>query len=182
MNFCKSCRMRQSQRRVATLREIFMVLVLALCVPAVQAEGNLAITVTMQVNAPAPAVWSKIRDFNAMNTWHPAVAKDEIIEGENNMIGAVRLLTLGDGGTIKEKLLAWDDAGMSLTYNILEGVLPVRNYVSTLKVEPLPDKTCKVIWSGSFSAAPGTEDRKASGIISGIYDEGLVNLKKINTP
>ncbi|MGH8120339.1 MAG: SRPBCC family protein [Gammaproteobacteria bacterium] len=182
MNFCKSCRLRRPQRKVATLQEILMALGLVLFMHSVQAEGNLAITVTMQINAPAPLVWSKIRDFNALNTWHPAVANDEIMEGENNVVGAVRLLTLGDGGTIKEKLLAWDDAGMSLTYNILEGVLPVRNYVSTLKVESLPDKNCKVIWAGSFSAAPGTEDRKASGIISSFYDEGLVNLKKINTP
>ena len=143
------------------------------------AEGNLAITKTAQINAPASAVWSKIRDFNALNGWHPAVISDEIIEGENNTVGAIRLLTLVDGGTIKEKLLAWDDAGMSLTYNILEGVLPVSNYVSTLKVETLTDKSSKVTWSGSFNAAAGADNKKASDTISGIYEDGMDQLLKI---
>ena len=35
----------------------------------------------------------------------------------------MRLLTLGDGGTIKEELMAYDDAGMNYTYKILGGVL-----------------------------------------------------------
>ena len=143
------------------------------------AEGNLAITKTAQINAPASAVWSKLRDFNALNSWHPAVISDEIIEGENNTVGAVRLLTLVDGGTIKEKLLAWDDAGMSMTYNILEGVLPVSSYVSTLKVEILTDTSSKVTWSSSFNAADGADNKKASDTISGIYEDGLDHLLKI---
>ena len=71
-----------------------------------------------------------------MNSWHPAVAKDEIVEGENNTAGAVRLLTLKDGGTIKEKLLSFDDAGRTFRYSIVEGVLPVSDYTSTFTVAP----------------------------------------------
>ena len=68
-------------------------------------------------------------------TWHPAVATDEIVEGKNNTVGAVRLLTLKGGGTIKEKLLAFDAAGRSFKYAILEGVLPVSDYTSTFAVK-----------------------------------------------
>jgi len=163
------------------LQKILTVTIISLCTLAVQAEGNLAITKTAQINAPATAVWSKLREFNAFNKWHPAVVKDEIIEGENNTVGAVRLLTLGDGGTVKEKLLEWDDAGMSLKYSILEGVLPVRDYVSTLKVESLTDKTSKVTWTGSFSAGAGADDKKATDTIRGIYEDGLENLLQIMT-
>ena len=65
----------------------------------------------MTINASAGKVWKAVKDFNALNTWHPAVAKDDIVEGTNNTVGAVRLLTLKDGGTIKEKLLAFNDGG-----------------------------------------------------------------------
>jgi mxaD protein len=56
-----------------------------------------------------------------LNTWHPAVAKDEIVEGKNDSVGAVRLLTLKDGGTIKEKLLAFEPKARKFRYAILEG-------------------------------------------------------------
>lgn len=160
-------------------RNIITFVFLGMLTSITVAEGNLAVTKTVRIDAPAPAVWKKIRDFNALQSWHPAVAKDVIEEGENNSAGAVRLLTLGDGGTIREKLLAWDDAGMSQTYNIIEGVLPVRDYVATLKVERLTDTSSKVTWSGSFSAAAGTDDQKASDTISGIYEAGLDNLSRI---
>ena len=161
------------------LRNTVTFLVLVMGAALSQAEGNLAITKTVQIDAPASAVWAKIRDFNSLNGWHPAVIRDEIVEGENNTVGTVRLLTLGDGGTIREKLLIWDDAGMNLTYNIIEGVLPVRDYVATLKVERLTDKSSKVTWSGSFSASAGADVQKASDTIRGIYDAGLDNLSKM---
>jgi len=141
--------------------------------------GNLAVTKYAEVNAPAAVVWAKVKDFNALNGWHPAVAKDEIVEGENNQVGAVRLLTLGDGGTIREKLLVWDDAGMNLTYNILEGVLPVSDYESTIKVETISDTSSKVTWTGSFNHGNGADDQAAMDAISGVYQGGLDNLQKI---
>src|SRR5271155_2607196 len=84
---------------------------------------ELHVTQTITINASAAKVWDAAKDFNALNTWLPPVAKDEIVEGRNNTVGAVRLLTLKDGGTIKEKLLAFDPAGRSFRYAIVEGVL-----------------------------------------------------------
>ena len=54
------------------------------------------------------------RTSTRLNTWHPALASDEIVEGTNNTVGAVRLLTLKGGGTIKEKLLAYNAGGPHL--------------------------------------------------------------------
>src|ERR1700690_1371887 len=60
---------------------------------------------TIAIDAPADKVWATAMNFDGINTWHPAVAKDVIVEGKNNTIGAGSLLTLQDGGTIKEKLV-----------------------------------------------------------------------------
>lgn len=156
-------------------------LILILFPPSSIAAGNISVTKTIAIKAPVAEVWGKIKDFDALNGWHPAVAKDEIIEGENNQVGAVRLLTLNDGGTIKEELQAWDDNGMTYSYKIIESVLPVSNYESTLKVEPLTEGACRVNWSGSFSAGKGADDKKARDTISGIYDAGLENLATLLT-
>ena len=158
----------------------FFIFLLSLMFASVTwADGNIAVTKIMEIPAPAAAVWAKVGDFSAMNGWHPAVAKDEITEGENNKVGAIRVLTLGDGGTIQEELMEWDDAGMSMTYRILESVLPVSSYTATIKVLALDDKTSKITWSGSFDAKRGADDKTASTTISGIYDAGLENLRKI---
>lgn len=156
-------------------------LILILFAPSLIAAGNISVTKTIAINAPAAEVWGKIKNFNDLNGWHPAVVKDEIVEGENNKTGAVRLLTLNDGGSIREELQAWDNAGMTYSYKILESVLPVSDYESTIKVEPLTDNACRVNWAGSFSASKGKDDKTARDTISGIYDAGLENLVKIMT-
>lgn len=147
------------------------------------ADGDsptLRVSKSVDINAPAAAVWAKVKDFNHLNGWHPAVAKDVIVKGRNNRVGAVRLLTLGDGGTIHEKLLGYNAPGMNMTYAILKGVLPVSDYRSTVMVQALTDSTCRASWTGSFKHAPGADDKTASDTISSVYQGGLDNLKKIS--
>lgn len=147
---------------------------------------NLTVTQTIEIKASPEAVWSKISDFNGLNTWHPAVAKSEILSGTNNQKGAIRLLTLQDGGTIKEKLLRYNSKGMSFKYSIIEGVLPVSHYISTISVKPGKDGGSVVEWYGKFQrksplANPpsGEDDTTAKNTITSVYKAGLENLKKL---
>jgi mxaD protein len=141
---------------------------------------------TITIDAPAAKVWQAAKDFDGLNTWHPAVATDEIVEGKNDTVGAVRLLTLKGGGTIKEKLLAFDAAGRSFKYAILEGVLPVSDYTSTFAVKSLGKGKSSVTWSGRFKRKnvgenPGDKenDKTAVDTMDGVYQSGLDNLKKM---
>jgi mxaD protein len=145
----------------------------------------LHVTQTIEINAPAGKVWKAVEGFDALNTWHPAVAKDEIIEGTNNSVGALRLLTLKDGGTIKEKLLAFDPKARKFRYAIVEGVLPVSDYTSTLTVASAGKGKSVVTWSGHFrrkdqgpNPADNANDKTATDTITGVYQGGLQNLKK----
>ena len=85
------------------------------------------------INAPAELVWTKVSNFGDLGAWHPAVAKTEISAGSNNEAGAVRLLTLQDGGKITEKLTAYDPANNTYSYEIIEGVLPVSGMLLLFK-------------------------------------------------
>ncbi len=150
------------------------------------AAPQLKASESVTINAPVAAVWDKVKSFDGLNNWHPAVAKDEIVEGNNDEAGAVRLLTLKDGGTIKEKLLRFSDAKHSFKYAILEGVLPVSSYTSTLVVTPAGKSSSKVTWSGSFKRkdtgdkpADNADDKTATTTISGVYRGGLDNLKTL---
>jgi mxaD protein len=164
---------------------LFAISVLA-CGYALAAAPQLRVVKTISIDASASKVWKAVQDFNGLNTWHPAVATDEIVEGTNNTVGAVRLLTLKGGGTIKEKLLAFNPAARSFKYAILEGVIPVSHYTSTLVVRSAGKGKSSVTWSGRFkrknvgdNPADSENDKSAVDAVSGVYQGGLDNLKKI---
>jgi mxaD protein len=150
------------------------------------AAPDLTVKKTVTIAAPADKVWDAAKNFDGLNTWHPALASDEIVSGTNNTAGAVRLLTLKGGGTIKEKLLQFDDTGHRFRYAIVEGVLPVSHYTSSLVVTSLGANKTLVTWSGKFKRknvgddpADTENDKAATDAISGVYQSGLDNLKKI---
>lgn len=139
------------------------------------------------INAPAAKVWMKVSNFNDLGAWHPAVKSTEIVSGTNNKVGAERLLTLQDGGTLKEKLLAYSAKKHSFKYSIIEGVLPVSSYVSTVSVKAQGKDKTLVVWNGTFkrkdtSATPtaGQDDEAAVKTMTSVYRGGLDNLKKIS--
>lgn len=152
--------------------------------PAADAAPAAAAAETVTVSkevvlAMAPAdLWKKVGDFNGLNTWHPAIAKSEVVKGNNNEVGAHRKLTLGDGAVIVEELAARDDTGMTLSYTIVEGPLPVTEYRSTMTVTADADGKSKLTWGSTFKPAAGAEAAKVQEMIGGIYQAGLDALAK----
>jgi len=119
-------------------------------------------------------VWAMVGDFCAIKDWHPAVAKcEEMEEGGDTY----RVLTLGDGGKIKEKLT--NKGATSYSYDIVDGPLPVKNYSATLSVtEDDGDDIAEVGWTAKFDPADGVEEAKAVEVISGIFDAGIEGISK----
>jgi uncharacterized protein YndB with AHSA1/START domain len=141
------------------------------------------------VKAPAAKVWGLIADFCSIEKWHPGVAKCEGTGG--NTVGAVRKLHVGkaDGPVIVEELLIHDPEKMSYKYKITETdvtVLPVTTYASFLTVFDNGDGTSKVVWRGGFyrswgknNPPPEQNDEAAVKAVSGTYQAGLDNIKKL---
>lgn len=171
---------------MTTLKMIAFAVLASVSIAAFAAAPVIKVSKNVTIDAAPDAVWAKIKDFNGLNTWHPAVEKDEIVSGKNNEVGAVRLLTLKGGGNIKEKLLAYDATHYSFKYAILEGVLPVSDYTSTVTVTSAGKGKSKVTWSGVFKRkdtsdkpAKDADDATAAKTMSGVYQGGLDNLKKM---
>jgi Polyketide cyclase / dehydrase and lipid transport len=135
------------------------------------------VTETIEINAPADKVW--------------AVAKTEGA-GANDPATATRKLTLGNGGTIDEKLNKYDAAAKSMSYEITAvdvKVVPVTNYTATISVSGTGDKST-VEWKSAFyrgyvnnDPPPELSDEAAVTAITGVFKSGLAALKtKIETP
>ncbi len=143
------------------------------------------VTETATIKAAPDAVWNKVKDFNGMAAWHPAVEGSTATDGSK--VGSVRTLSLKGGGQMVETLEGYTDAERKFSYRAKDGgALPVTNYTSTLTVKPGDGGTTLVEWRGAFYRAypnnnppPGQDDDAAVKAITGVYQSGLANLKKI---
>jgi len=153
---------------------------------------------TIVINASPDKVWGMLKDFSAMDKWHPAVESVEM-KSDN-----VRVLTLKSEGnpTITEELDKINDEKMSLVYKINDMsvvktidfnsqetpyyTLPVSTYKSWMFVKEVDGGT-EVRWRGkfyrSFMANPpvpeGQSDSEAVEAVTAVYKSGLENLKSI---
>lgn len=141
------------------------------------------VTETVTINAPADVVWARIKNFNALKDWHPAVA--DSADDKGNVEGSVRTVKLKDGGTLIETLEGYDDAKKKYSYRAKDGgALPVTNYTSTITVTDEGGKA-KVEWRGAFYRAfpnnnppPDQNDEAALAAVTGVYRSGLAQMKK----
>ena len=132
------------------------------------------------IDAPAETVWSRIRDFNALPQWHPAIA-DSRIEGNqpSDKVGCIRNFNLKGGGNIREQLLTLSDFDYSCSYSILVSPLGVRNYVATLKLTPVTDGgRAFAEWSAEFECAESRERELVELIGQGVFQGGFDALKR----
>jgi carbon monoxide dehydrogenase subunit G len=136
------------------------------------------------INASPAVVWEKIKNFDALKDWHPAVAESAADKG--NSVGSVRQVKLKGGGELTETLEGYDDTKMKYSYRAKDGgALPVSNYTSTISVTADGSQTV-VEWRGAFyrgflnnDPPPELNDEAAMKAITGVYKSGLENLKKL---
>jgi hypothetical protein len=161
-------------------------LVLAPGLAAAHGPSRQKVTEEIKIAAAPAKVWGVIKDFCSIEKWHPSVAKCEGTGG--NAQGATRKLTLkGEGDrVIEEEMQEYDEAGMSFKYRITKvdvKVLPVTTYSSFMTVKPDGDGSI-VTWNGAFyrgwqrnNPPPELSDEAAIKAVTGIFKEGLANLK-----
>jgi hypothetical protein len=138
------------------------------------------IYVSSVIDASADNVWARIRDFNAMPLWHPAIADSRIENQEPpDRVGCIRHFHTRDGGLIRERLLALSDYDYSCSYEILESPMGVSQYTATLKLTPVTDGgRCFAEWSAEFECAEGRERELTQLIGDGVFQGGFDALKR----
>jgi carbon monoxide dehydrogenase subunit G len=121
------------------------------------AEGSVDVT----VSAAPETVWEKVGDFGGVDQFFPGIDSFRV-EGDDRVIGMF-------GMEIRERLVARDDAGRSITYSVVDGV-PLDSHEATITVEPEGDGS-KVTWSYAV-----TPDEMAP-IFGDTYKAALASLE-----
>ncbi len=127
------------------------------------------------INAPIEEVWAFVRDFNAHDQWHPAVAESRIEDGKApDQVGCVRNFRLADGAHLREQLLALDDRNHSYSYCILDSPIPLVGYVSTVALKPVSDGNRTFWhWRSTFHPPPERAAELARVVGEDIYVAGF---------
>jgi carbon monoxide dehydrogenase subunit G len=133
------------------------------------------IAVEAEFAASAAAVWAKLADFGGIGSWMPGVQKCEV---EGSGIGAKRRIAMGPVSVV-ERLETLDPASHTLSYSIVEGPMPVKDYLATIRVRATGPASCHVDWTASFELPPGLSEAQIAPGLQGAYGGALKALKPL---
>lgn len=122
-----------------------------------------------ELGAGIDEVWKVVGDFPG---FVEAMGLPVTTSGEG--IGSTRTIELG--GTNVERLEALDNDAKRLVYSLVEGPLPVKNYVSTMQLSAVDAGRTRLEWSSTFEP-DGIAEADAIGAIRGIYRGGIAGLQ-----
>ena len=161
-------------------RKYFPVLVLFISLLGTNAfaTGRLKVTEEGTINKDADTVWSVIGDFGGLTKWMGGGNMKLELKGTATDAGSTRTLTMGNGFSITEALVNYDADNRSYSYIAISGGGSVKNYLSTLHVEPTGKDTCKVIWSATFDPKEGSDDASAKQGMSNVYKGAIAGIQK----
>ena len=126
------------------------------------------------INAPIEKVWAVMRDYNDMPSYHSGIKKSEIEGGlPSDQVGCIRRLTLGEG-FVREVLLCLDDLNYVFTYEIIEGTLPVRNYVAGVRLHRVTEGNRTFAeWWADFEVVGADRDAMIAQIGNNVFAAGF---------
>ncbi len=123
------------------------------------------------VTADADSVWAHIGDFDRLGAWHPAVPSAEL-EGDPTQVGSVRTFSVDGKVVARELLVARDPEARTYSYQVLDPMLPITDYVATLAVTAQGDGS-EIRWSAQYKSNDDAVATVEQVFGDGVYVAGL---------
>lgn len=141
---------------------------------------------TIEISAPADAVWEVLGNPATLADWHSEVAQ-VTMEGEGP--GSKRVVEFSSGGTVTDGIDRIEAETKEIRWRLSQEdieVFPVSYYTNSVKVEPAGDGS-SVTWNASFFRADTTNepqekfsDEAAVTAMEGFIQNGLNGLKELS--
>jgi hypothetical protein len=121
---------------------------------------------TIDIEAPADAVWDAVSDFGAV---HRRFAPGFVTNVE--LIPGARMVTFGDGMVVKELFLGRDDARRRLAYSVAERFA---HHSASFQVDDLGAGRCRLTWIADM-----LPDEAAASTVAPMMEQGLQVAKGV---
>lgn len=120
--------------------------------------------------------WRVLRNFDNGGKILPVLSSCET-QGEG--VGAERLCFTTDGGFIRERLEARDEASHRIEYTMLSSSLPFSSYRAVVQISEAGDGKAQVRWEAVFDVDYGTNENDMIQVLEDIFDQGIDGLEKL---
>ncbi|HYE36459.1 SRPBCC family protein [Methylocaldum sp.] len=113
------------------------------------------LNVTKTIDVPGDKVWAAISGIGGLDRWFPVIASCRV-EGEG--VGAIRVLGLGDGGEIRDRIEEIDHQTRRFRYVRTDSPFPVTKYLGTVDVRDADGDKSEVSWTVEIDVAADARD------------------------
>ncbi len=109
------------------------------------------IQVQRETDLPAEQVWEEMRHFDRVLKWIPG-GDQSTIQVTGTGVGTVRDIHLATQGYVQHRLVAFDDAQRSFSYELTAGKpIGMQDYRVVARVTPIDESHCRISWSGKMT-------------------------------
>lgn len=129
------------------------------------------VSVSISIARPAGQVWSLLGGFDLLPRWNDSIISSQLDDG-----GRLRHLEMTDGTVIIERLLEFSESERHYSYALLEGPLPVSDYVGRVAVRDDGEGRALATWSSRFRSQD-VDEVEIIADLEGFYRAGLERLK-----
>jgi hypothetical protein len=123
-----------------------------------------------ELGAGIDEVWKLVGDFAGF-----VEAMGIPVETSGEGVGSTRTIAMGPSPTV-ERLETLDNDARQLQYSMLQGPLPVENYLATMQLSPIDSGRTRIEWSSDFEPR-GISEADAIEAVRGIYRGGIAGLQ-----
>lgn len=110
------------------------------------------------INAPAEKVWQEIGRIDGIENFIPTVFKETSVKGKGK--GAERICVHHDGRELVERIVAFDEVSMTLSYTLISGgeSFPIENVLNTVQVHPVSATQSLLVWESKYDDRADSEN------------------------
>jgi uncharacterized protein YndB with AHSA1/START domain len=132
------------------------------------------------IKAPVDKVWSVMRDFAGMGSWHNEITKMHMLKRHRfDKVSGTRDFYFGDGH-LHEELLHLSDLDRSFSYRITKCDIPWLNYVSGPRLWKITaDNSTFGVWTGDWDASPQDDLVLIPRTEQNVYQKGFAGVEAL---
>lgn len=145
--------------------------------PLLHAEQAPAkVTIEHRFPIAAEAAWKELGRFCSIAEWQSQVGSCAVDERKE---GIFRTILMKDGSQFVEKLEEYSSQARSFAYTIKSGPLPIADYRSELRFEPLGANETRLVWRAWYSVPQGGDAARIASDLKGLFANGIKGMQSV---